>query len=152
MQGCTKGRSKEDKMYLTNFINDVSAINRELNRFLEGGVFQERTTPAIRFHSDPEKFYLQVDLPGYTREEIDVKITNDVLTISGKREAQKGGEGQDLKWLRRERESGEFTRTVELPAEVEAGKVEARMKNGILYLELPISEEKKPRQIEIKAE
>ncbi len=147
-----------ENMYLTNLIHQASDANllhrkfhRELNRFFYGGDAFGQSFPAIRQNKDSENFYLEIDLPGVSKEDLSLSLTNDVLTISGKTDQSGASEAENVNWLRRERPIGDFSRNIELPGEVQGDKIEATLKNGVLYLQLPIREEKKPRQIEIKA-
>lgn len=91
-------------------------------------------------------FEMRLEVPGMEKESLDIKIQGNYLEISGSRE-QKLPEG--YKVHRTERANGTFSRSFTLPDDVDASKVEATLKNGILYLTLPKSEAAKPRQITI---
>jgi HSP20 family protein len=81
---------------------------------------------------------------------VDVSVVGDTLTISGAREAAalKGGES----YHRQERSHGRFTRSLQLPFHVEAGKVEAKYDKGILRVTLPRAEADKPKKVAVKCE
>jgi HSP20 family protein len=82
-------------------------------------------------------------------EGLDISITADTLSISGERKIP--AEDEKAQYHRREREAGRFSRVVTLPAQVNAGKAEARCADGVLTVVLPKAEEAKPRQITVKA-
>lgn len=91
-------------------------------------------------------FEMRLEVPGMEKESLDIKIQGNYLEISGSRE-QKLPEG--YKVHKTERGAGTFSRSFTLPDDVDSNRVEATLKNGILYLTLPKSEAAKPRQITI---
>ncbi|MBT8334229.1 MAG: Hsp20/alpha crystallin family protein [Desulfobacterales bacterium] len=93
-----------------------------------------------------EKFELVAEIPGVSKDAIDLKIQGNYLEISGTRKIS-APEGYRVH--RSERGSASFTRSLTLPADVDSGKVTATLKDGILVLTLPKSEAAKPRQISI---
>ena len=93
-----------------------------------------------------DHFEVQAEIPGLSKEDLTIKIQGNYLEISGKR-ALTGPEG--YKAHRNERAETSFSRSFTLPDEVDAEKVEATLKDGILHLSLPKSEAAKPRQITI---
>lgn len=109
------------------------------------------TTPAWIPEVDAweidEGFYLVFDLPGVNREDIQIEVEGDHLTIKGERKTV-----QDIKYLRKERVSGPFYRAFNLETPVEREKIKATYKAGVLELFLPKKEEVKPRQIQIQVE
>jgi HSP20 family protein len=118
----------------------------ELDRWLENlGV-----APAINVWEDTDAFRVEVEVPGLTQEQLQVAVTHKTqLTIQGERQGEEPAEGR---WHRRERGQGRFQRVLELPAAVDADRVEAKLENGLLLLTLPKAEEAKPRRIAVKAE
>lgn len=135
-------------------------LRDEVNRLLDGslagfvgnvGLFGG-WSPAIDVSQDKDKVYVTVELPGMKKEEIDVSLHDGVLTISGevKREEHEGDKKSDA--FREERYYGRFHRSVTLPAEVDANKVSAVYRDGILEIELAKAETAKPKQIEVKVE
>jgi HSP20 family protein len=106
--------------------------------------------PPINVWEDAEAFHIEVEAPGLTQEQVQVSVTNrNRLTIQGERLPEEVGKGR---WHRRERGFGRFQRVLELPAPVEADRVEARLENGLLFLTLPKAEEARPRRIAVKSE
>jgi HSP20 family protein len=104
-------------------------------------------TPALDVYEDKENFIVKAELPGMKREEIDVSLHTDSLSISGERKGETKEASAEA--CRTERYFGRFQRTVTLPAPVTAEKVKAQYKDGILTITLPKTEEAKPRQINV---
>jgi HSP20 family protein len=104
--------------------------------------------PPINISQDDDSFYVHAEVPGIQVSDLNISALRNRVSIAGRREIPKEHEGAS--YHRRERAEGEFARTVTLPAEVEANKVEARYAHGILTLTLPKAEAAKPRQIVVK--
>jgi len=104
-----------------------------------------RWTPAVDVHQDKNQFTVQVELPGLKKEEIEISLHGDTLTVAGERKQQ----GNSEQGFRTERFFGRFQRSLTLPAVVNAEKVNATYKDGILTVVLPKTEEAKPKQIEV---
>ena len=101
---------------------------------------------------ETEKNYiLDVDLPGFKKEDVNLNLENGYLTISAKREHKVDNENRKENFVRRERSFGQFSRSFYV-GDVEQDKIEAHLENGILTIKLPKEEEKKAKsnRIEIK--
>lgn len=105
-------------------------------------------TPAVDIEEDDKQYMVSVDLPGLDKKEVDIKIENDVLTISGEKKSEQKQEGKN--YHRTERYYGKFERSFRLSDDVNKELIEANFKNGVLHISLPKSEKAKPRQIEVK--
>lgn len=105
-------------------------------------------SPTIDLYDDRDHLVLKAEIPGMKKEDIDISLHGDVLTLSGERKEEKTFEKADT--YRSERFLGRFQRTLTLPCTVDAGKVQASYKDGVLTVTLPKSEEAKPKQIEVK--
>ncbi len=107
--------------------------------------------PYVNIEETENEYNMSVELPGVSKDDIEVKVTDDnVVEISGKRsEEKKETKGN---YLRQERSSYNFHRSVSLPEEINGDKVEARVENGVLYLRLPKKEDasRKVKKVEIK--
>jgi HSP20 family protein len=103
--------------------------------------------PRTNLYDKGDHFEMVAEVPGLSKEDLNVKIQGNYLEISGKREI-KVPEGYRVH--RGERGSESFTRSLTLPADVDSGKVSATLRDGLLTLTLPKSEAAKPRQISIK--
>jgi HSP20 family protein len=106
-------------------------------------------TPALDLYQNNDNVVAVVELPGMRKEDIDVSLHDGMLTIAGERQSSVG-EGE--KTERTERFSGKFRRSVTLPTGVDASKVSASYKDGILTVTLPKSEEAKPKKVEVTIE
>ncbi|MGB9498646.1 MAG: Hsp20/alpha crystallin family protein [Dissulfuribacterales bacterium] len=103
--------------------------------------------PAINLTEDTDHYYLRAELPGVKSEELDIQATGKNLAISGERKIP--AENEAAKYHRRERDSGKFSRIIDLPGDINAEKVAAKLENGILTITIPKAEMAKPRQIKI---
>lgn len=91
---------------------------------------------------------VRASLPGFTREEIDISVHNGVLSI--KAERRESEESKNEKYFRRERRVQTLTRQVQLPGHVSERQADAELKDGVLTLRIPHSEEARPKRIQIK--
>jgi HSP20 family protein len=146
-------REAFDPFRMVDSFRDLRDIQQRMSALLEGrlpGAFGvERGTstfPPLDIRQDVESVYVVAEVPGVSLESLDVSITGDTLTIKGERKA---GEVPEQKYHRRERPFGHFTRLVSLPARVDAEKIHATLKDGILTIALPKAESAKPRQIKV---
>jgi len=104
-------------------------------------------SPPLDVFEEKDNFFVVCELPGMKKEEIDITVRDNTLSISGERKvATECKEGQVF---RSERYFGKFQRSVTLPATVDAKKVHATYKDGVLHIELPKSEEAKQKHIEV---
>jgi len=104
--------------------------------------------PLTNVTEDKDNYYVRAELPGIKSDELDIQVTVKGISISGERKIPV--EGNNVKYHRREREAGKFSRTINLPEDVDVNKVDASLKNGILTVTIPKAEIAKPRQISIK--
>jgi len=104
-------------------------------------------TPLADITEDDKEYLIKTELPEMRREDVKVTVENGVLTISGERKFEK--EEKKKKYHRVERAYGTFMRTFTLPDDVDANKVKAEFKNGLLAVHVPKSEKAKPKQIEV---
>jgi HSP20 family protein len=130
---------------------DFNRLRRDMDRFFESSVpsrSRQRSSkfPAINvWSSADEGIFVTAELPGVLPEDIDISVTADTLTLSGKRSAEAAGEA--AQYHRRERVQGEFNRSFQLPCPVNKDKVEANLQDGVLQISLPRAESEKPKQI-----
>ena len=110
---------------------------------LRAGVF-----PLINLTEDKDNYYVKAELPGLAANDLEITATGNNLSISGERKIPSAG--NNVKYHRREREAGKFSRIIGLPGEVDANKVDAKMVDGILAVRVPKAEAAKPKQITVK--
>ncbi len=134
----------------TSFWRDMSRLQRDLGHLL-GGTSAPITSsfPAMNLYAGDEGVILTAELPGVEPDDLDITVLGETLTLSGSRNIEEAEE--DITYHRRERNYGNFTRTVELPFTVDGDHVDAKFKNGVLHVMLPRVEEEKPRKISISA-
>lgn len=105
-----------------------------------------RTAPAFNLWGDDNGAVLTSEIPGVTLESLDIAVSGRNVTVKGSRKDEVE-EGRNA--ICRERVSGEFERTFQLPYQIDAGKVEAKLAHGVLEIALPRAENDKPRKIVI---
>lgn len=105
--------------------------------------------PPMNVTQDANSVYLSAEIPGIKPEELSITALRNRVTVSGKREIKR--EHERVSYHRKERAEGSFSRTVTLPCEIDAERVEARYVDGVLALSLPKAETAKPRQITVKS-
>jgi len=103
--------------------------------------------PSVDIYDDQDKLILEADLPGLNREDFEISVENNVITLKGERKFENKVEGDH--YHRVERSYGSFTRSFTLPQSVTAEGATADFENGILRVSLPKREETKARKIEI---
>ncbi len=135
-----------------------SNLRDELNSLFEvpfwagfgrGGQLFTEWSPALDLFQNSDNVVAVVELPGMRKEEIEISLHDGTLTISGER-CQESSTGNGEKAERSERYIGKFRRSIALPARVDANKVTATYRDGILTVTLPKAEEAKPKQIQVR--
>jgi HSP20 family protein len=137
----------------------LSVLRDEIDRLFESPLNELTTAsqqllsgwlPSIDLYEDRDHLTLRGELPGMRKEDIEISLHGDVLTISGERKDNERLENAQV--LRSERFLGKFQRTLTLPFPVASDKVQAAYKDGMLTVTLPKAEEAKAKQIEVKVE
>ena len=107
--------------------------------------YREGFLPPIDVFHDKDKVTVRVEVPGVNKEDLGVHVEGDLLTLSGKKEHV---ESQNYHQI--ESRCGAFQRLISLPHTVDAAKISAAYRDGVLTVTLPLTAEAKPRQIEVK--
>jgi HSP20 family protein len=102
--------------------------------------------PALNTWEDGDSAYVEAELPGLGMDDLEVLVSGNEVTINGQRKIE-AGEGAN--WHRRERAQGRFSRSLALPWEIDAGKVEAKLRDGVLTVRLPKCESCKPKKVKV---
>lgn len=110
---------------------------------------EEAWLPAVDVSETEDKITVKAEIPGMEAKDIDISVSGDTLTIKGEKKTETEEKEENYHVV--ERSYGSFRRAMKLPASVDADKVEATYKNGVLSVVLPKKEEVKPKAIEIKA-
>lgn len=141
-------------------LREMDSLRREINEALQGyGLSRplgttflpqltSRRFPLINFSEDKEHVYVNALVPGVAPKEIDLSVLRNSITISGERKPFEDQKGQIVH--RCELSSGTFSRTMELPADIDPNKIEAECKDGVLSICLAKAEHAKPKKIDIK--
>jgi HSP20 family protein len=134
---------------------DLGEIQQEMNRLFDGFFGRPAATttsermwlPLCDMYETKDDLNLTFELPGVSEKEVNVSITGDVLTLKGERKWEE--ELKDESYHRLERVYGRFERSMPLPVPVQADKVKATYRNGLLEIKLPKAEEVKSKEIKI---
>jgi HSP20 family protein len=113
-----------------------------------GEVYEGDWCPVMDVSETDDKVTARLELPGLKKEDIKVSVHNDILSVSGEKKQEKTEEAENV--CRIERSYGFFKRSVTLPTEVDASKVKATVKDGVLEVAMPKQESKKPREIPVQ--
>src|SRR6266480_5719825 len=138
---------------------DLRSLQEEVNRLFTGnvgrsfdeeGIARGAWSPSVDIYENKEQIVLEAELPGMNREDFDLSVENNVITLRGERQFEKKDESDN--YHRVERSYGSFTRSFTLPQTVSAEGATAEYSNGVLRVTLPKREETKARRIEISGE
>jgi HSP20 family protein len=134
-----------------NPFHEFSTLQDRVERLFGGALptIQSSTwvPPVDIYETDNHDLVITADLPDVTREEIEVTVEHNTLTVKGTRKAPT--DVKEEQFRRVERRYGAFSRSFTLPETVDAGNVSAEHKNGVLTVRLPFREESKPRAIRV---
>lgn len=134
--------------------DELDQMKRSMDRLLDqlSGEYQPGQSvgvfPLINLTETKDGYHIRAELPGVQSNELDIQATLKSISISGERKI--APETDNVKYHRREREGGKFSRIINLPGEINTDKVEAKLVNGVLDVVIPKAEESKPKQILIK--
>jgi HSP20 family protein len=135
---------------------DLRTLQEEVNRlfstnltraFGDEGIARGAWAPSVDIYENKDQIVLEAELPGMKREDFDLSIENNVITLRGERRFEKTDETDN--YHRVERSYGSFTRSFTLPQTVSAEGAKAEYNNGVLRVTLPKREETKARRIEV---
>jgi len=138
---------------------DLRTLQDEVNRlfstnltraFGDEGIARGAWNPSVDIYENKDQIVLEAELPGMNREDFDLTVENNVITLRGERRFEKKDDGDN--YHRVERSYGSFTRSFTLPQTVSAEGAQAEYRNGVLRVTLPKREEVKARRIEISGE
>jgi len=136
-------------------MNQLAQLRREMDRLIAGWVPDGlewpwtgmlRSQPAVNVWETPESIFVELEVPGLKSDQLDISVVGDQLSVKIERPEPTE---QDVTYHRRERPVGSFLRVVQLPAEVDANRVEAELQHGVLTIQLPKAEAAKPRKIQV---
>ena len=142
--------------FLTRFepFREFASLQNQMNRLLqqeavgrEDALLQTSFAPPVDIYEDEHSYTLKLEVPGIEEKDIDVKLENSTLTVSGERKFEK--EEKEENFRRVERRYGSFVRSFTLPQTIDSETVTAEYDKGLLKIRLAKKAEAKPKQIKI---
>ena len=133
--------SEIDRLF-TEFVRPNSLLGHWVGEGL-----RDAWVPPVDVRETDNSYVFAAELPGLTKDDVEITLEDNLLTLSGEREL--GEKGEDENYHRVERSHGKFSRSFSLPSQVDNSKVAASFQDGVLTIEVPKSEQAKPRKIEI---
>jgi HSP20 family protein len=106
--------------------------------------------PSVDIYDEKESVVVKAEIPGVRKEELEVNVTEDAVTISGEKKKEEKKEEKD--YYRLERSYGSFRRSFPLPADVDSSKAKAKFKDGVLEVTIPKTEKAKKKEIKVTVE
>ena len=135
------------------FLTTRDPFARMLDNFFGEGLYPSEDVsnrtwmPSVNIRETEHAFFVEAELPGLTKKDIEITLENNMLKLSGERRFEK--DTKEESYHRVERSYGSFLRTFSLPSQVNAESVKASFKDGVLTIEVPKADEAKPRKIAI---
>ena len=133
---------------------ELERMSRQMDRLTRGltarpglGWLSAKVFPAVNLTEDADNYYIRAELPGIKADALDIQAVGRNLTISGERTIS--SEGENVRYHRREREAGKFSRVIGLPGDIDTEKVDAKLANGMLMITVAKAEAAKPKQITV---
>jgi HSP20 family protein len=129
---------------------EIDRLNRMFSEFYEEALTRAWVPPVDIYETDQHEVVLKAELPDVKREDIGVTFENGVLTLKGERKFEQQTKRENFQRL--ERRFGQFSRSFTLPNTVDASRISASYKDGVLTIRLPQREEAKPKQIAVNVD
>ena len=140
-----------------NPFQEMNDLHHRVNRMFGGMLYpatgdnRDRSewswNPVVDVYDNDDSIVIKAELPGVDKKDISIDVQDGLLTLKGERSTDK--EVKEKKYFRRERSYGSFQRVFNLPADVDAEKIQATYADGLLKVEIPKPETQKPRQITV---
>ena len=131
---------------MDRLFKDAMGRTRTIKEELEAGVW----TPLVDIYETDEDLVIKAELPGLSTADVNVRVDDNVLSLKGERKRDAGISSGDYHLI--ERSYGHFRRSFVLPDNVDRDKVEAKFKNGVLFISIPKFKRKEPKKIAIEIE
>jgi len=136
-------------------LGEVDSFRREMDRMFDNffgretdvGEFSSAWHPSVDIKETKDDFVLMAEIPGMSKDDIKINISENTLTIKGEKKEEK--KEDDHNYHRVERRYGTFQRSFTLPTQIQGNKVKAAYKDGVLTITMPKKEEVKPKEIPI---
>jgi HSP20 family protein len=133
---------------------ELDRLQRQMARLFDnyGGIPEGQATagvfPLVNLSEDQESYFIRAELPGMEADKLDIQTTGNSISLSGERKIAEEGNG--VRYHRREREGGSFSRVITLPGDINAEKVDAELVNGVLTIKVAKAEAAKPKRITVR--
>jgi len=127
---------------------EMERLQRRMDRMMNRSYRHAPAFPAMNIWTNNEGAIVSAEIPGINVDDLDISVVGETLTLNGSRQLEQMDENS--RYHRQERGYGNFTRSIELPFQVEGDKVEAIYKNGVLKISLPRAAADKPKRIAVK--
>jgi HSP20 family protein len=135
--------------YNPNSLGLLDSVSSWVDDIFSTPTFGRDAVPAVDVRETESEFLMEMELPGLTEKDVEVKLENTLLTISSNKDEKK--EEKKNGYVMRERKSTQFSRSFVLPEDVDREKIAAEFKNGVLQITFPKVPAAKPKTIEVKA-
>lgn len=147
---------KWDNPAPTDLWEAFDGLRGELDRALDpfripsvSGLFDRTTAPAVDILETEDEYLVFADLPGVDKRDLEVSVTGSLLSIKGDKKGEHDSEKRKI--FRKETWIGSFSRTIDLPAQIDAGRIAAELKDGVLTVHIAKREEAKTKLIAVDA-
>lgn len=138
------------------FKTELTSLRQEMDRIWDSFFgemrflprLRQEWTPSVDISEDKNNILVKAELPGMEAEDVEVNLTDTILTIKGEKKDEKEGEDENRHVI--ERFHGSFRRSFQLPAKVQSDKIDATFSKGLLTIILPKTEETKKKAIKVK--
>jgi len=133
---------------------ELDRMQRQMDRLLDAfdgqrsGSISAGVFPPINLSEDQENYVVRAELPGIEADKLEIQATGKSLSLSGERKIAEQDNG--VRYHRREREGGTFSRVITLPGDIDSEKIDAELANGILTIKIAKAEAAKPKQITVR--
>lgn len=136
--------------------NEIREIQKAVNKLFDDSIFKRKSSkrdlgfwePVVDIVETKDSYKVVAEMPGIPKEDIDISVSGDVLTIKGEKKQEK--EEKEANFYRRERVYGLYQRQLVLPQDVEPDKIKANYKDGVLEVIIPKGETAKPKKIKVE--
>jgi len=134
-----------------DIFSEMERLRREMNSLFSnyGSSSGSSTYPLMNVYDDKDGILVTAELPGLTKEQVNITFSEGILTVSGKQQHLAKTKGMTV--VRKERSEGDFEKTLKVPTKIKQDAIKASFNNGILTITMPKAEEVKPKTIAIEA-
>jgi HSP20 family protein len=134
-----------------DIFSEMERLRREMNNLFSnyGSTSGSSTYPLMNVYDDKDTILVTAELPGLTKEQVNITFSDGILTVSGKQQHLAKTKGMTV--VRKERSEGDFEKTLRIPIKIKQDAIKASFSNGILSITMPKAEEVKPKTIAIEA-